>query len=55
MSSLSFETMPLAEVCHLITDGSHFSPTPREEGHPIVNAKDIPKVDLPIGETKSFN
>ncbi len=43
MSSLDCEAVPLAEACCLITDGSHFSPTPRDEGYPIVNAKDIPK------------
>lgn len=41
---MSFETPPksLESVCSLITDGSHFSPIPQAEGHPIVNAKDIP-------------
>ena len=43
MSSPGFEAVLLGEACSLITDGSHFSPTPREEGYPIVNAKDIPK------------
>jgi type I restriction enzyme S subunit len=42
MSSLGFSAVPLASACRLITDGSHFSPTPQEEGYPIVNAKDIP-------------
>src|SRR5436190_6117860 len=34
--------MSLEGVCSLITDGSHFSPVPQEDGRPIVNAKDIP-------------
>lgn len=42
MSSLEFMTGTLADICTVITDGSHFSPTPQEEGFPIVNAKDIP-------------
>ncbi len=50
-SSVMFFDTPkktLESVCSLITDGSHFSPIPQEEGHPIVNAKDIPKgyIDL---------
>lgn len=43
MSELAFPELTLAEACSLITDGSHFSPVPQEDGHPIVNAKDIPK------------
>ena len=43
MSDTRFATRSLWSVCSLITDGSHFSPTPCEEGFPIVNAKDIPK------------
>lgn len=43
MSSIDFATVTLTDACQLITDGSHFSPTPREDGYPIVNAKDIPK------------
>lgn len=41
---MSFNQRPrsLEEVCHLITDGSHFSPAPQAEGFPIVTAKDIP-------------
>ena len=48
MPDTAFPTAPLGDVCSLITDGSHFSPVPQEEGHPIVNAKDIPNghVDL---------
>jgi type I restriction enzyme S subunit len=48
MSEAVFNKVPLAATCRLITDGSHFSPTPQEEGFPIVNAKDIPsgRVDL---------
>lgn len=48
MSEHTFPELALAETCSLITDGSHFSPTPQEDGHPIVNAKDIPagKVEL---------
>ncbi|HUX29520.1 MAG TPA: restriction endonuclease subunit S [Thiobacillus sp.] len=43
MRSDAFPTATLSDACQLITDGSHFSPTPREDGPPIVNAKDIPK------------
>ncbi len=42
MSSLEFKTGTLADICTVITDGSHFSPAPQEDGFPIVNAKDIP-------------
>jgi type I restriction enzyme, S subunit len=42
MNSLAFRSISLAQACRLITDGSHFSPTPRDDGYPIVNAKDIP-------------
>ncbi len=36
------EPQSLGNLCDLITDGSHFSPTAQVEGYPIVNAKDIP-------------
>lgn len=36
-----FAVRSLGDVCVLITDGSHFSPIPRQEGYPIVNAKDM--------------
>lgn len=36
------EPRSLQSVCDLITDGSHFSPTPQKDGYVIVNAKDIP-------------
>ena len=42
-------TLPLQVVCDLITDGSHFSPTPQEDGYPIVNAKDIPSGRINLG------
>lgn len=42
MSDNAFATAPLGRVCRLVTDGSHFSPVPQDEGFPIVNAKDIP-------------
>ncbi len=48
MRDSDFPWVQLGEACNLITDGSHFSPTPQVEGHPIVNAKDIPngRIDL---------
>lgn len=36
-----WDTATLSEACRLITDGSHFSPVPQSEGHPIVNVKDF--------------
>lgn len=43
MHDSRFEAARLGEACRLITDGSHYSPTPQVEGRPIVNAKDIPR------------
>src|SRR5882724_4025572 len=33
--------LPLSSACLRVTDGSHFSPTPRAQGRPIVNVKDL--------------
>ncbi|NEX18817.1 hypothetical protein G3480_00515 [Thiorhodococcus mannitoliphagus] len=48
MRDTSFPAVQLGKACRLVTDGSHFSPTPQVEGRPIVNAKDIPsgRIDL---------
>jgi type I restriction enzyme S subunit len=36
-----YPLVPLHQVARRITDGSHFSPTPRERGHLIANVKDM--------------
>lgn len=36
-----YPLVPLHEVVRRITDGSHFSPTPRDHGHLIANVKDM--------------
>lgn len=36
-----FPALPLAQVAARITDGSHFSPVPQEQGHLIANVKDM--------------
>jgi len=38
---LGYSLVPLQQVARRITDGSHFSPTPREHGHLIANVKDM--------------
>lgn len=38
---LGYPLIPLHQVARRITDGSHFSPTPREHGHLIANVKDM--------------
>ncbi len=37
----AYPVAPLHQVARRITDGSHFSPTPREHGHLIANVKDM--------------
>ena len=37
----SYPQAQLHQVTRRITDGSHFSPTPREVGHLIANVKDM--------------
>jgi type I restriction enzyme S subunit len=36
-----WKDLPLSSACLRVTDGSHFSPTPRPQGRPIVNVKDL--------------
>jgi type I restriction enzyme S subunit len=37
----NWQEVPLASACIKVTDGSHFSPTPRRHGRPIANVKDL--------------
>jgi len=36
-----WQEVSLASACIKVTDGSHFSPTPRNHGRPIANVKDL--------------
>jgi type I restriction enzyme S subunit len=37
----NWQEVSLASACIKVTDGSHFSPTPRSHGRPIANVKDL--------------
>src|SRR2546428_12684653 len=41
MPEPSNERARLGVLCRRLTDGSHFSPTPQFDGHPIANVKDL--------------
>jgi hypothetical protein len=48
MTSLSL--VPLASCCSLVTDGTHYTPTPVDEGIPFLTVKDITDAGLDFDE-----
>jgi type I restriction enzyme S subunit len=50
-----WEVKTLGEVCHQITDGSHFSPKTVNSGYPYITVRDIDKDQIDFDNCKFIN